>query len=200
MKLIINLFNKWGLIVFFILIMLEYACFPLPSELLLPFLGFVISVNGYSVVGTIIMSSIMGYIGCLVCYLIGYYGGKLFYKKIYNKYKNVRKSLDYGRKKFEKYGKLSVMICRVIPLCRTYISFLAGLYKQSLFNYSFYSLIGICLWNSILIIGGYLLSNNYRVISFYYDKYKVFIIIFVIIFLVYKLYKKKKTSKTINGD
>lgn len=204
MNFIINLFNKWGLIIFFILVMLEYACFPLPSEALLPFLGFMIKVNDYSAVGAIVLSTIMGFIGCLLCYLVGYYGGNAFYNKIYNKFKNVKKGVDYGKEKFDKYGNVSVMICRVIPLCRTYISFLSGLYKQSLFTYSLFSVLGILIWNSILIILGYFLADKWGLVAICYNKYKlVFIIIILFLiagFLLYKLYKKKKMRKNINGD
>lgn len=204
MKFIINLFDKWGLIIFFILIMLEYACFPLPSEALLPFLGFIVRRNSYSIIGTLILSVIMGYIGCLFCYLIGYYGGNFFYKKIYNKYKGVKKGLDYGEEKFKKYGNASVMMCRIVPVCRTYISFLAGLYKQSLFNYSFFSIVGILGWNSLLIILGYVLADKWGLVSEFYSKYKllfcILVILFILIFLIHKLYKKSKKRKTINGD
>lgn len=204
MDFIVNLFNKWGLIIFFILVMLEYACFPLPSEALLPFLGFMINVNEYSVFGTIILSTIMGFIGCLLCYLIGYYGGNIFYSKIYNKFKKVRKGVDYGKEKFDKYGNVSVVICRVIPLCRTYISFLSGLYKQNLFTYSLLSILGILIWNSILIILGYFLADKWGLVSLYYSKYKLIFIILILFliagFLLYKLYKKKNLRKNINGD
>ncbi len=204
MNFIINLFNKWGLIIFFILVMLEYACFPLPSEVLLPFLGFMINVNDYSVVGAIVLSTIMGFIGCLLCYLVGYYGGNVFYNKIYNKFKNVKKGVDYGKEKFDKYGNISVMICRIIPLCRTYISFLSGLYKQSLFTYSLFSILGILIWNSILIVLGYFLADRWGLVTIYYNKYKLVFIITILFliagFLLYKLYKKKKLRKNINGD
>ena len=204
MNFIINLFNKGGLIIFFILVMLEYACFPLPSEALLPFLGFVINTNDYSVVGAIVLSTIMGFIGCLLCYLVGYYGGNVFYNKIYNKFKNVKKGVDYGKEKFDKYGNISVMICRVIPLCRTYISFLSGLYKQSLFIYSLFSILGILIWNSILIILGYFLADRWGLVAIDYNKYKLILIIIIVFlisgFLLYKLYKNKKTRKNINGD
>lgn len=204
MNFIINLFNKCGLIIFFILVMLEYACFPLPSEVLLPFLGFMINVNEYSVFWTIILSTIMGFIGCLLCYLIGYYGGNVFYNKMYNKFKNVKKGVDYGKEKFEKYGNISVMICRIIPLCRTYISFLSGLYKQNLFTYSLFSVFGILVWNSILIISGYFLADKWGLVAFYYSKYKLILIIIILFliagFLLYKLYKKKNLRKNINGD
>ncbi len=203
MKFILNLFGEWGLLGVFILIVLEYACFPIPSEVVLPFVGFIASLNEYSLVGVILMSVIMGYVGSLICYLGGYYGGSYLYNKIYNKFNKLQKGMDEANEKFTKYGNLSVFICRVIPLCRTYISFLAGIFKQSLFKYSIYSILGISVWNSILIVLGYFLMNNWQLVSFYYDKYKIIlliILVMVMFFLLIKSIKKRKKVKDINGD
>ena len=204
MQIITNLFNKYGLLFVFFLILLEYACFPLPSEVVLPFVGFVASMNGYSIIGVILLSTIMGYLGCLTCYLVGYYGGSYLYKKIYDRFQKWQKGMDMAMTKFNKYGNLSVFICRLIPLCRTYISFLAGLFKQNLFKYSLYSILGILIWNTVLITLGYVLVDNWGLVEIYYNKYR-FIILFlglliICLFLVYKLYKKKKLTKTISGD
>lgn len=204
MKLIFNLFNNGGLITIFILIALEYSCFPIPSEVVLPFTGFVCSLNGYSMLGVVILSVIMGYFGCLVCYLIGYYGGAKIYNKIYMKFTKWKKGLDTASNKFSKYGNISVLICRLIPLCRTYISFFAGMFKQNLFQYSLYSIIGILIWNVVLISFGYILMNRWELAGEFYNKYKLVLLfvasITLVLILFYKLYKKVKKAKTINGD
>ena len=201
MNFILSIFSKWGLFAMFILILLEYACFPIPSEVVLPFAGFISSSKGYSLVGVILLSVITGYIGCLICYLIGYYGGNYIYNKIYTKFPKWQKGLDSAENKFKKYGNVSVFACRLLPLCRTYISFFAGIFKQSLFKYSIYSIFGILLWNIILISLGYFLGNNWNLASNYYDKYKIVLfavlLVFIVFFLVYRIIKKVKNS---NGD
>jgi len=204
MNIILGLFSKKGILAVFVLIGLEYTCFPLPSEFILPFIGSIASVRGYSVIGVILLSVIFSYFGCLICYLVGYYGGVYLYDKIYKKFRKGQKGLDFAKEKFEKYGGVSVFLCRLVPLCRTYISFFAGIFKQSLFTYSFYSIIGIFLWNTTLIVSGYLLANKWNIIGDYYNKYKiiVFFLFLIIIFLIFFciMYKKVKNDKTINGD
>ena len=133
------MFDKYGLLMLFVLVFFEYSCFPLPSEVVLPFLGHMCNNNFYSLTGVILLSIIMGYLGCLVCYLIGYYGGGKIYNVIYDKFPSWRKGLDSSHKFFYKYGNISVMIGRIIPMCRTYVSFFSGIFKQSLFKYSLYS-------------------------------------------------------------
>lgn len=201
MEFIMSFFYKWGIFAVFLLVALEYACFPLPSEIILPFTGYLAIKGGYSLVGVIIFSTIMGYIGCLLCYIVGYYGGGYLYSKLYKKMKTWRKGLDSANSFFEKYGNLSVLGCRILPLCRTYISFFAGMFKQSLFKYSVYSIIGILVWNSVLISMGYYLADNWELVSKYLDKYKIaFFLVLFIIFICFLVYKKKKKTKTINGD
>ena len=78
------------------------------------------------------------------------------------------------------------------------------MFKQSLFRYSFYSILGIAIWNFALIGGGYLLASNWNVISENYKSYKyvIFLILLIIIFsfFAYKMYKKRIKTKNINGD
>lgn len=196
MEFILNLFGKWGFFALFFVILLEYACFPIPSEIVLPFAGFVASSNGYSLIGVILLSTIMGYMGCLICYLIGYYGGKRIYNKIYEKKVKWRKGLDSASNMFSKYGNVSVLGGRIIPLCRTYISFLAGIFHQDLFKYSLFSILGILIWNSILIGVGYILKDNFGLVSSYYDKYKIILFVIVGLFLI--LFLLNKCIKRIN--
>ena len=82
MGFILALFDKFGLFMVFMLVMLEYACFPIPSEIILPFMGYVAKMNCYDLFGVIIMSVLMGCLGSLICYLIGYYGGSKIFNKI----------------------------------------------------------------------------------------------------------------------
>ena len=166
-------------------------------------MGYMVNRFVYSLFGTIVMSVIMGYLGSLFCYLVGYYGGRKIYNCLYNKVPSLRKGLDSTHNFFYKYGNVSVMIGRVIPMFRTYVSFFAGLFKQGLIKYSLYSIIGIIVWNSILITLGYYFASKWLVVERYYRNYKLLFlgVIFVIaIFFVYKLYKKMKKTKTINGD
>lgn len=200
----LNLFGQGSLIAVLVMIGLEYSCFPVPSEFILPLAGFIARINNYNLFATIFLSILVSYFGCLMCYLVGYYGGSKLYDKIYEKKKKWRKGLEFAKEKFNKYGNISTFICRLVPLCRTYISFFAGIFKQSLFKYSFYSILGISLWNATLVTLGYVLVDKKDVISDYYRSYKlILIIIFIIVllsFLVIKLNKNVKKRKNINGD
>ena len=98
----------------------------------------------------------------------------------------------------ERFGALAVCFGRVIPLCRTYIAFIAGSVKQPYSQFLTYSFFGITVWNCILISLGYLLKSNWNEVQRYYGEYKQVLVatavIIVFILLLRKLFAKAKSK------
>ena len=191
MDLFFEYFNTYGIYIIYLFIILEYSCIPLPSEVILPFAGAYALVNSLNVFIVILVSTLCGLIGSIICYFLGLFGYKIFLKNQKSKFKNVIET-------FNKYGKLSILFGRVIPLCRTYISIIAGLNKTKFLIFLFYSTIGILIWNTILILLGYNFFNNLDIITLIYQKYSI-IIITVLLFLfisyiIKKIIKKKRKT------
>ncbi len=170
---IINIIENYGLIAIFLVIMLEYACFPVPSELVLPLSGAVAAQGEFAFLAVLALSLAAGILGSYICYFIGRLGGVPLVNKISNRFPSVGRSIKSATLKFEKYSRLAVMLFRLVPLCRTYISFAAGISKQNVTVFTLFSAIGITVWNTILIGFGYVLSANWQVVMVYYDKYKL---------------------------
>ena len=194
-----NFINNYGLIAIFIIIILEYSCFPIPSEVVLPTAGMICVEMGIGFGYILLLSLIAGLIGSMICYLIGYYGGTKVLNKIANKFPKMKKGMNYATSEYEKYSNLSVCFGRIIPLCRTYISFVAGVSQQNLYKYIFYTSIGITIWNTILILIGYLFYDHIDEFLNIYNQYKLIVIvaaviIIIIAFIVHK-YKKENKSK-----
>lgn len=193
---ITNFLNQYGLIAVFILITLEYACFPLPSEIVLPVSGIVATAGGINIFIVLIVSLVAGIIGSSICYFIGYLGGTALTDKIFRRHPNILKGLKKTQEWQMKYGVYSVMIGRVLPLFRTYISFVSGFARQKYLSFILFSSIGIMVWNTVLIMCGYLLGERYEEILPFISDYSVVIavvLIFVIlIFIGYKFLKLKK--------
>jgi membrane protein DedA with SNARE-associated domain len=171
---------------------LEYACFPLPSEIVLPFVGFLAASGAVSYIGVLIASTIAGILGSLVCYYIGYFGGKPILDRIGDKVPSSRKSIFAAKNTFDKYDKISVMIARVLPLARTYISIPAGIARMNVFKFILFSSIGIIIWNTVLISLGYYLGSNWMMVEQLMKKYTLFIGILVLILTVAYFIKKRK--------
>lgn len=173
--------RDYGLIGVFVLILLEYACFPLPSEIVLPFSGAVASQSGWTYWEILLLSTIAGVLGALACYIIGYFGGYPLVEKIGRRFPKMQKGLDASRKKYVQYASFASGVGRVIPLCRTYISFIAGISRQNIWSYLLSTAVGVAVWNSVLLALGFLLAENWELATEYYEQYKMILIPIVLV-------------------
>ncbi|BBF43968.1 alkaline phosphatase like protein [Lachnospiraceae bacterium KM106-2] len=195
MQNILNLIYEYGMIAMFFLILLEYACFPVSSEIVLPFSGAVASIQNISFFVILPLSVLAGILGTSICYVIGRLGGPLIINKITTRFPKSQKGIDNSYDKFEKYGAVAVCIGRVIPICRTYIAFVAGAVKQSYPTFFLSSTMGITIWNIILIGIGYLLRENWGLAKSYYQEYKIILLPILLLLVIYIIYKIKKAPK-----
>lgn len=201
MSFLTNLIYEYGLIAMFLIIMLEYACFPVSSEIVLPFSGAVASVNNTSFFVILPLSILAGLIGTGICYTIGWFGGGAILNAIKRRFPKTEKGLNSSHDKFMQNGAAAVCIGRVIPLIRTYIALVAGAAKLNPVTYFAASAVGITIWNTLLIGLGYVLRENYKKVGEYYERYKenlipVFIICAAaILFNIFYQKQKKKRSK-----
>lgn len=193
----VNLISQYGLVAIFTLILIEYACFPLSSEIVLPFSGAIASLTELPYFIVVAISIVAGLIGTSVCYFIGRIGGGGILKTIKRKFPQTTKGIDASLERFERYGVFAVLIARLIPICRTYIGFVAGAAKLNYVTYITSSCIGISLWNSILIGLGYLFGDQWETVGRYYSQYKditVPLIVLVIFWLIAKTRKKNSAN------
>ena len=193
METLLSLFDRYGIFAMILIIFLEYACFPISSELGLPFSGAVARAENVSFFLLLPLSVLAGLLGTGLCYLAGHIGGEAILTKLIKRFPKTEKAINASRAKFTKYGAGAVCIGRVIPLCRTYIAFVAGAVGQSPSVYFPYSLLGITIWNSALLSLGYFLQDNWGAVSGYYDRYKqYFIPVLMGIVIVLLLHKRAK--------
>lgn len=174
--------------------LLEYANFPLPSEIVLPLIGVASSQYNISLLNMIITSSFGGIIGSLTNYFIGYKYGESILNIISNKYTFLKNPIAYAKNYMIDNGRKSVFTARMIPLARTAISLVAGAYKMPLLQFIFYSLNGIVLWNAILITLGYIFRNNFDLIPVILSRYTLLCIVILLIIIIFK-YKHNQKDK-----
>ncbi|WP_312059596.1 DedA family protein [Anaerotignum sp.] len=181
----------------FVATALEYGCFPVSSEILLPFIGYVIAINGYSLFHTILIATIGGMFGTTFCYLIGRIGGKMF-DKLAGRFETIALGVGKAQSTFEKYGKESVFFARLFPIARTYISFPAGLAKMSAIPFLVYTFFGVIIWNTVLISAGYFLGSHWEFCKAFLKMYQWQlsggIACLVILFFVFRNASRKKNN------
>ncbi len=154
--------NSFGYLGIFIATSLEYGCFPVSSEVLLPFIGYFVYGGEMSLLGAVLVSTAGGIIGSLVCYCFGRFGRSFIEKTVCVKYRSIGKGLENAKKVFDKYGSQSVLIARVFPIARTYISIPAGLMGMKVTVFIVYTAIGAFVWNTLLISAGYFLGEYWQ--------------------------------------
>ena len=149
---------------------LESAMVPLPSELILPFAGFMVSDQALiePITGqpwnfwiAVIVGTIGNTLGSLVAYTIGAYGGRPFLER-YGKYILIREhELDVADEFFRKYGSATVFFGRLLPIVRTFISFPAGVTRMPIGKFILYSTLGALPWSIALVWAGEQLGANW---------------------------------------
>ena len=187
-----QLVEKVGYPGIFILMTLESALFPIPSEIVMPFAGF-LSWSGKLDLLLVVVSGTLGnLLGSYLLYRLGEGPGLHFVQK-YGKYllveeAEIMKSLEL----FSKYGSLIIFIGRMLPAVRTVISLPAGMSKMNLGKFLLFTLLGSIPWNFALTYLGWILAENWIIIERYAKilDYAVLLIVIVMVSLYY-FYKSK---------
>ncbi len=194
---IIQTISNSGYLGIFFLMVAESALIPIPSEVIMPFSGYLVTTGKFNVILVIIAGSIGNLVGGLVAYYVGAYLGRGFVLR-YGRYVLLKKShLEFAESYFKKYGDRSTFISRLLPAIRTYVSLPAGVAKMNLKKFVVYTLVGSIIWNTVLTYIGIKLGeewNNIRKYSHYLDAVVVIVVIIVII----AYWKKKKTTQQVN--
>ena len=200
---IINILNNFGYLGVFSLIMIENLFPPIPSELILLFGGFMTTYTKLNIFGMIIFSTLASLFGTVILYYIGKIFNKERLKKIISgkvgKILRLKESdIDSSNKWFDTKGQKTVFFCRFIPLIRSLISIPAGMNEMPMLRFISYTLLGSLIWNSILIIIGSIVGENWINILNVLDIYSKYIVILLgiaLIIIVIMFYRKKYSNE-----
>jgi membrane protein DedA with SNARE-associated domain len=144
--LIVYTISRLGYTGVVLLMAIESACIPLPSEIIMPFSGYLVSVGQMNLWGVAIAGAIGCVLGSLVAYWVGMYGGRPLIEK-YGKYILLsRHDLDLADRWFAKYGEIIVFVSRLLPAVRTFIAFPAGVARMNLTKFVIYTFAGSLPW------------------------------------------------------
>ncbi len=184
----------------FFLMMLESMVVPVPSELVMPFAGFLVIQGNFNFFLVIVASTLGSITGSLIFYYIGKTGGHTLVEK-YGKYVlvdsyDVKKTEEW----FKKRGELTVFIARLIPVVRHLISLIAGIGKMEVKKFAVYTVIGAALWNGILTYVGFILGQNWEEVSVYMEQLDIVIVVLIVIGCVYFVYRHLSRRKKIHME
>lgn len=205
-KIILNIMNQFGYLGIFLLIAIENIFPPIPSEVILLFGGFMTTYTKLNILGIVIASLLGSLSGAIMLYYIGKIFNKNRLKKIISgkvgKILRLKNSdIDKADKWFDTKGQKTVFFCRFIPLIRSLISIPAGMSEMHMSKFLVYTTIGSLIWNTVLIVIGSIVGNNWTSILSVLDTYSKIVVIvmaIVVILFIVIFYKKRLKHEKIN--
>ena len=194
--------EQYGYLGVFLMIALENVFPPIPSEIILPFGGFMTTYTSMTVPGVVIASTAGSVVGAVILYGIGLLLDVERLEKIIDRFGHIlrvtKEDVHKADAWFDKYGIWTVLFCRMVPLIRSLISIPAGMSNMKFGLFLVFTMVGTLIWNIILVSVGAALGDNWDRITEFMDVYSniayAIIGIGIIIFLVYFFNKKRKKS------
>ena len=190
----LNFIDSWGYFAVAVLMAMENACIPVPSELILGFAGYLVSAERMTFTGAMIAGMIGGMAGSIFAYVVGATGGRKFVDK-YGKYFFVKKShVDLAQKWFDKYGIRAVFFSRMLPVVRTFISLPAGFARVDFKQFLFYTFAGSLPWTALILWAGVLLGDNWEYLLEVGHKFSAAFIVVSVVIIAWLYFRRKRKS------
>lgn len=149
-----NVVGDLGLPGVFLLMLVESACIPVPSEATMLFAGFNVSEGEYSLIAVTLVGSFANLVGSWVAYAVGYYGRIDILEKHGKKLHIKPSHLQLADRWFEKHGDVTVLVTRMLPIVRTFISLPAGVARMPFLRFSVLTFVGCLPWVFVLTLIG----------------------------------------------
>ena len=203
-ELILSIMNQFGYIGVLLLIAIENVFPPIPSEVILLFGGFMTTYTELNVIGMILFATLGSLIGAIVLYYVGKILNKERLKKIVSgkvgkilRLKN--EDIEKADHWFDTKGNKTVFFCRFIPIVRSLISIPAGMSEMPMLKFLIYTTFGSLIWNTVLVVIGNRVGENWTSILDILDKYSNIVLVLLIIIAIVCIYlfysKKLKKNK-----
>ncbi|MCW4019569.1 MAG: DedA family protein [Candidatus Bathyarchaeota archaeon] len=189
--------SSWGYAGLFVLMVLDSSSVPIPSEMILPFAGFLVSVGQFSFWAAVAVSSVACIVGSLIDYYIGLKAAyALSQHRFFGKYIFTQNQLEIAVRWFSRYGAAVIFFSRLIPAFRTIISFPAGAVKMPLGKFLLYTTVGCVIWNSVLIYVGFWLGSQWiKVAGVSHDLIIATVVALGVAFLVFLFWRRRRKNR-----
>jgi len=183
------------------LMALESMIAPVPSEAVMPFVGFLVADGKWSLAGAILATSLGSFLGSYVSYLMGYYGGRPFVLKV-GKYLLLDvHDLEMTERFFQRKGSSwTLFASRFIPVVRHLVSIPAGIGKMRFWPFAIATTVGATMWNSILLACGFKLRENWEMVQKYRHQFDGLIIGMLVVTIVAYVWYKVKRKRALRNQ
>jgi membrane protein DedA with SNARE-associated domain len=168
-----------------LLMAIESACIPLPSEIIMPFSGFLVF-KGEMVLWAVALAGAVGcVVGSIPAYYLGMFGGRPLVEK-YGKWVLIsHRDLHLADRWFARHGEITIFIGRLLPVVRTFIAFPAGIARMNMMKFIVYTFTGSFIWCYLLAYAGMKAGANWEALKVYFHQFHHVIVIAGVVFVVY---------------
>ena len=198
-SMIVAVISATGYVGVAVLMAIESACIPLPSEVTMPFAGYLVSTGQLNLIGVALAGAIGCNIGSTIAYAIGAWGGRPLAAR-WGRYVLIKEhDIVVAERFFERFGSLAVFVGRLLPVVRTFIALPAGFARMNMWKFQIYSFIGSLIWCFILAYVGEQLgvqwNDNPAIKTIFHssDIAIIAIIVLAVAFFVYTHLKRRKS-------
>ena len=181
---VIAFISRWQYAGIAVLMGIESACIPLPSEIIMPFSGYLVFQGTLN----LWLAALAGAVGCVVgswvAYAVGAWGGRPLIER-YGKYLLISRSdLDLADRWFQRHGDITIFVGRLLPVIRTFIAFPAGVARMPLWRFTLYTFVGSFLWCLGLAWIGMKLGQHWDTLGVWFHRFDAVIVALFAIALV----------------
>jgi membrane protein DedA with SNARE-associated domain len=164
---------------------IESACIPLPSEIIMPFSGYLVFKGELTLWGVALAGAVGCVVGSIPAYYLGAYGGRLLVEK-YGKWVLIsHHDLHLADRAFEKYGEIIIFIGRLLPAVRTFIAFPAGISRMNMPRFIAYTFVGSLIWCWLLAYAGMKMGENWVSLKVYFHEFHTVLIVIAVVFVAW---------------
>jgi membrane protein DedA with SNARE-associated domain len=196
---IIHLIQSSGYFGVFLLMALESALIPIPSEVTMPFAGYLVTTGEFSFVAVVVVGAFANLVGSWVAYAIGYFLEETIILTLIKKYgKFILVTVDeynHSLKWFNKFGDKIAFFSRMLPAVRTFISLPCGLAEMNFWKFSAYTFLGSLVWSAILTYVGVYLGSKWDILGGYFHKFDLVLAVLLIFAILSYVNHKLKIIK-----
>jgi membrane protein DedA with SNARE-associated domain len=197
---LMNLFQTIGWFGVVVIMVLESANIPIPSEVTIPLAGWMlIQAKGLSAWHALLLGGRWGAVGCtlgsVISYALGAWGGRPLVER-YGRYIMIHEEdLAKADRWFSRWGDWAAFISRLLPIVRTFISFPAGVVRMNFPRFALFSFIGSFIWCGLLALGGYYLGEHWEELRVIMRPFDIPIAIVIAAALIYYVYRHVRRNR-----
>jgi membrane protein DedA with SNARE-associated domain len=192
---VVDVLGRYGYTAVFVLMLLESACIPIPSELTMVFGGFLVSRGELDFVAVSLVGTVANLVGSWIAYWVGYVGGRPLIHR-WGRYVLIRDhEVDRAHAWFERHGEAAVFVSRLLPVVRTFISLPAGVARMPFGRFTVYTFLGCLPWCFALTWAGVLLGDNWETFLRYGRPISYLIAAASVAVIGWWLYRRYRTRK-----